>query len=200
LYVPLLVDFVGPQALLWGWAIALFALGFAVVFLYWARALLVGRPASRAARLARSGFALYAASMVIFAVMFASAGRYMDIPLPHAILPLGAVATLLCIARLQPGATARDCALSPPGNRCGRYAVWLLPLAALVCLWGEVAAMRGGEDFIALHPTVREQIPLIAGSIASNGELLSWCAANLLLGLAFWLSLRLARRVPAVAD
>lgn len=200
LYVPLLVDIVGPQARLWGWAIALFAVGFAVVFLYWARALLAGRLANRAARLARSGFALYAASMLIFAVMFASAGRYMDIPLPHAILPLAALATLLCIAWLQPGASPQRCVLSPRGNSFGRHAGWLLALAALGCVWGEVGAMRGGEDFVALHPTLAEQVPLIAGSIFANCELLSWCAANLLLGVAFWLSFRLARRAPAVAD
>jgi len=200
LYLPLLRDFVGPQARLVGWAIALFALGFALVFLRWARALLAGRPAGRAARLARTGFALYAVSMVVFAAMFATAGRYMDIPLPHAILPLGALGTLLCIARLQPGASPQRCALSPADNSFGRHAGWLLLLAALGCLWGEAGAMLGGEDFVVLHPSLREQVPLIAASILANCELLLWCAANLLLGLSFWLSVRGTRRAPAVAD
>jgi len=199
LYVPLLHDFVGPQARLVGWAIALFAVAFAVVFLRWARALLADTVAEHAARLARRGFALVAVSMIVFAAMFATAGRYMDIPLPHAILPLGALGTLLCIAWLQPGAAPRRCALSPEDNSFGRYVAWLLPLAALGCLWAEVAAMRGGEDFVALHPSLGEQVPLIAASILANRELLLWCAANLLLGAAYGLSFRTAQRSPVVA-
>jgi exo-beta-1,3-glucanase (GH17 family) len=200
LYVPLLHDVVGPLAQLWGWTIALFAVGFTFVFLRWARSLLAGAVDRRAARLARTGFALYAVSMLVFALMFATAGRYMDIPLPHAILPLGAAFTLLCVAQLQPDASPQRCALSPTGNRFGRCAGWLLPLAALGCIWGEVGAMRGGLDFVAMHPTLHEQVPLIAGSILSNCELLLWCAANLLLGAGYGWSIRVARRSPAVAE
>ena len=123
----------------------------------------------------------------------------MDIPLPHAILPLGAVGTLLVVARLQPGTASAHCALSPAGNCFGRCASWLLPLAGLVCLWGEAQAMRTGADFVALHRTLGEQIPLIARSILANRELLLWCATNVLLGAAFWVSLRLTQRVSTVA-
>jgi hypothetical protein len=137
---------------------------------------------------------------VVFAVMFVMAGRYMDIPLPHATLPLGAVGTLLVIARLQPGMASARCALSPAGNWFGRCASWLLPLAGLVCLWGEADAMRNGADFVALHQTLGEQIPLIAGSILANRELLLWCVTNLLLGAAFWVSLRLTQRIATVAE
>lgn len=199
LYLPLLHDSVGPLARLWGWAIALFAILFAVLFLRWVFALLSGGDAGRPARAARCGFALYAISAVVFAFMFATAGRYMDIPLPHAILPLGAVATLLAVARLQTGVARARCALSPAGNLLARCAPWLLPVAALACLWGEADAMRSGADFAAMHPTLGEQIPLIARSILANHELLLWCAANILLGAAFWFSLRLTRDSATVA-
>jgi len=202
LYVPLLQDFVGPQALLLGWAIALFAIGFAFGFVGWARALLAGARADRAARLARHGLVLYAVSAAVFSVMFSTSGRYMDIPLPHAILPTGALCMLLCIALLQPGLSPQRCTVTAAGSRVGRLAAWLLPLAALGCLWGEVGAMLGGADFIAKYPTLREQLPVIARSILANRELLLWCAANVLLGVSFWLSLRLLRGAPppAVAE
>jgi len=199
LYVPLLHDCVGPLARLWGWAIALFTVWFAALFLRWVAALLSGADAGRPARMARCGFSVYAISAIVFAVMFATAGRYMDIPLPHAILPLGAVATLLAIAQLQPGIARARCALSPAGSLLGRCAPWFLPLAALICLWGEANAMRTGADFAAMHPTLGEQIPLIARSILANHELLLWCAANVALGAAFWDSRRLTKGRATVA-
>jgi len=199
IYVPLLQEFVGPQARLWGWTIALFAIGFTLLFLRWARALLARSDAVRTARPARRGFALYALAMVVYALMFVIAGRYMDIPLPHAILPLGAAFTLWCIARLQPGVDAARCTLTAADDAFGRHAVWLLALAAAGCIWSEAAAMLGGADFLALHPAAREQIPLIARSILANHELLLWCAANLALAFAYWHSLRASRRAPTVA-
>jgi len=200
LYLPLLHDSVGPLARLWGSTIAVFAVLFGAAFLRWTVCLLSGIEAGCPERLARMGFALYAISAVVFAVMFATAGRYMDIPLPHAILPLGAVGTLLVVARLQPGIASARCALSPAGNWFGRCASWLLPLAGLACLWGEADAMRAGADFVALHQTLGEQIPLIARSILANHELLLWCVTNLLLGAAFWVSLRLTQRIAPVAE
>ncbi|MDX1376655.1 MAG: hypothetical protein R3357_13895, partial [Burkholderiales bacterium] len=199
LYVPLLHDFVAPQARIWGWTIALFAIGFALVFLGWARALLAGAQAPRAARLARAGFAAYAVSAAGYAVMFATAGRYMDIPWSHAVLPLAAGLTLVALAKLQPGVAPERCAVTTPGSRFGRHAPWLLGLAALVCLAGEAAAMLGGADFVARHPALQAQVPLIAASIFANHELLLWCAFNLALGFAFRLSYKAARRAPAVA-
>jgi len=121
----------------------------------------------------------------------------MDIPLPHAILPLGAAFTLWCIARLQPGVAAWRCAVTSPGGAEARYVAGLLLLAALACVWGEAAAMLGGADFVALHPTPGEQLPLVAGSVFANRELLLWCGANLLLGVAYWVSFRIAQRGQA---
>jgi len=199
IYVPLLHDAVGPLARVWGWTIALFAIAFTLLFLRWARALVAGRDAASTARPARWGFAAYALAMMVFALMLIIAGRYMDIPLPHALLPLGAAFTLWCIARLQPGIAAQRCALTAPGDAFGRRAVWLLPLAAAGCLWSEAAAMLGGADFVALHPGREAQIPLIARSILANHELLLWCAANVLLALAYAWSLRVTRRASDVA-
>lgn len=193
LYVPLLHDFVAPQARIWGWAIALFAAAFAVALLRWLRALLAGAECGRAAQLARRGFALYALAMAVFALMFASAGRYMDIPLPHAILPLGAAFTLWSIARLQPGVAPWRCAVTSPDGAGGPYVAGVLLLAALACVWGEAAAMLGGADFVAMHPTPGEQLPRVAASVFANRELLLWCGANLLLGVAYWVSFRVAR-------
>jgi len=198
-YRPLLHDSVGPLARAWGWTIALFAVAFTLLFLRWLRALLAGTDAASAARPVRCGFAAYALAMVVFALMLIIAGRYMDIPLAHAPLPLGAALTLWCVARLQPGIGAERCALTAPGDAFGRRAVWLLPLAAAGCIWSEAAAMLGGADFVARHPAPSEQIPLIVRSILANHELLLWCAANVLLALAYAWSSRVTQRAPRVA-
>lgn len=185
LYKPLLQDAVGPLALVWGWMIALFAIVFTLVCVRWTGSVLMGTKAETAARLARSGFGIYGLSVLVFALMFARAGRYIDIPVPHMLLPLGVVVMLCSIARWQPRVDTARCAVYTRCHLFNRYAVWLLCASALFCLWGEAGAMMGGADFIAMHPTRDAQVKLIAGSIMANTALLLWCAASVVLGVVF---------------
>jgi exo-beta-1,3-glucanase (GH17 family) len=169
-------------ALIWGWALALFAIFFATAMMLWLRALITAGTPSTAARFARSSYELYGIGAIIYAVMFANAGRYLDIPLPHYLLPLTAALMLLLLRRMHHTESA-SYQLATRGNLYSRFAKILLPLAALYCLWGEISAMRGGHDFGAMHPTLSEQVPLLASSLLANHELLLWCLVCLLLSL-----------------
>lgn len=185
LYKPLLQDAVGPMAVVWGYAIALFAVVFVLLLVRWSGAVMMGTRADQAERWGRSGFGVYAVAVMVFAVFFATSGRYMDIPLPHLWLPLGAAALLYAIGRWQPRADSARCAVYTQCRFFNRHAIWLLPTAALGCLWGEVGAMLGGADFISMHPTLALQAPLIARSLLANTELLVWCLASVLFVIPF---------------
>ncbi len=184
-YKLLLQQMAVPLAHAWGWLLAVFSLGFALAMLGWLRKLLQVQPVGRVAVLARGGFGAYAIGALVFAGMFATSGRYIDIPLPLFWLPLVAALALVGLRHLQAGHAIADTMVVTRCPVLNRHALWLLPLAALACVWGEVGAMLGGEDFITMHPTLAEQLPLIVASILANHQLLLWCAACVLLGLVF---------------
>lgn len=179
-YELLLLGWVNLQAQIWAWVLAAFAVLFAGNLLLWLRAEVKGTTAGLSARFARSAYGVYGIGALVFAYMFSRAGRYMDVPLPHYLLPLAGALLLFLLGGMlnKPGL-----ALFTRCNIFNRFAKVLLPLAALWCIWGEVSAMRNGQDFINQHPTLDLQIPLIAGSIAANHELLAWCLVCVLLAL-----------------
>jgi exo-beta-1,3-glucanase (GH17 family) len=184
-YKLLLQTLAEPFAHVWGGLLAGFSMAFSAASLLWVRTLLAGTPTGRAATLSRSALGLYGIGAIIFALMFSTSGRYIDIPLPLFLLPLSVVALLWYLRRQDVTRQAEDYAVF---TRCGffnRHAIWLLSLAALACIWGEAGAMLGGSDFISMHPTLGERIPLIARSILANYELLLWCLACVLLALPF---------------
>jgi hypothetical protein len=113
--------------------------------------------------------------------MFSISGRYMDIPVSLYGLPVVLAAGLWLSRRCVPEIPLRASAV----YTWNIYAKWLLPLAALVCVWGEASAMLHGEDFVTMHPTLSEQIPLIAHSLLANHQLLLWCLLCVLLALPF---------------
>ena len=174
-YKLLLQTIAEPFAVIWGWLLAGFALLFSAASLLWMRAVLKNMAVGQSAVLVRNGFSIYAIGAMVFALMFATSGRYIDIPLPQFLLPL---VVALALHVLNQSVFTR-CALFD------RHIIWLLPLAALACLWGEAGAMLGGSDFISMHPTLGERIPLLAKSILANHELLLWCLACVLLALPF---------------
>jgi len=163
-----------PFAVIWGGLLAGFSLLFSAAALLWMRAMLKNSVVGQAAAVVRKGFGLYAIGALGFALMFATSGRYIDIPLPQFLLPL---TVALALQVLHQSIFTRPL--------FDRHIVWLLPLAALACIWGEAGAMLGGSDFISMHPTLGERIPLIAKSILANHELLLWCLACVLLALPF---------------
>jgi hypothetical protein len=174
-YKLLLQTLADPIAHSWGWILAGFSVLFSMASLFWVRSVLKNVAVGRSAVFVRDGFGLYATGAIIFALMFSTSGRYIDIPLPQFLLPL-TVAVALHVLN-QSIVTRFDC--------FNRHALLLLSLAALACIWGEAGAMLGGSDFISMHPTLGERIPLIARSIMANHELLLWCAVCVLFALPF---------------
>lgn len=184
-YKLLLQTLAEPFAHLWGGLLAGFSMLFAVLSLLWIRALLAGNKTTGATVLARSSFGLYGFGAIIFAAMFSTSGRYIDIPLPQFFLPLTVALMLLVLGKQNVNRSSLDYAVFTRCRFFNRHALLLLSLAALACIWGEAGAMLGGSDFISMHPTLGERIPLIARSILANHELLLWCMACVLLALPF---------------
>ncbi|HQQ63373.1 MAG TPA: hypothetical protein PLF22_07345 [Pseudomonadales bacterium] len=192
-YKLLLQKLAEPVAHAWGYAIACCALVFAYSVLVWLRNLLTDKPPGKAACVARSGFGLYALASLCFAVMFSTSGRYIDIPLPHYWLPLCSGLALIGLQALHGRRMSLDYTVFTRCQFLNRHILWLVPLAALACIWGEAGAMLGGEDFIAMHPAMSQRIPLIAQSILANHELLLWCAVCSLQALPFYVGLQKLR-------
>lgn len=184
-YKLLLQTLAEPLAYLWGWLLAVFSLFFAAMSLIWVRALLAGAGRGRAASLVRFSFTLYGLGAIAFAVMFSTSGRYMDIPLPQFYLPLIVALMLLVIRQCDAARSAMDCSVTYKSSSLIGMIFWLLPLAAMACLWGEIKAMMRGADFIARYPTLEMQIPQLVSSILANHELLLWCVACVMLMLPF---------------
>ncbi len=180
-YRLLLQTWAEPFAHLWGYVLAGFSVLFAIGGVQWIHTLLAKQLSSDSVAWVRRGFALYALGAMGFAVMFATSGRYMDVPVPLYCLPVVLAGGLWLTRRCMPTIPASASAVFT----WNIYPKLLLPLAALACLWGEVSAMLQGEDFITMYPTLQEQVPLIAHSILANHELLLWCALCVLLALPF---------------
>lgn len=125
-------------------------------------------------------FAVYA---LVMAVALAHDGRYRDIPVPlFGILALSSLG-LAVLARIA-GAECRNALAGLTafdGGKGDRWLAWLLPVAAVDSLLGEGLALIG-EDFVKMHPTLNEQVPLILAGTISN------CQINLLAVLLLLLS------------
>lgn len=186
-YKLLLQKLAEPLAQCWGFAMAAGALVFAGSVLCWLRALLQDRKPEGFVRVARSGFGFYALASLVFAVMFSTSGRYIDIPLPHYWLPLCAGLALIGLQALHGRRMSPDYTVFTRCNFFNRHILWLAPVAALACIWGEAGAMLGGEDFVSMHPMLSQRVPLIAQSILANHELLLWCVVCSLQILPFYM-------------
>lgn len=180
-YKLLLQTLAEPFAKLWGYVLAAFSVLFALGGVQWLMALLKHKQSSASVHWVRRGFALYGLGAIGFAVMFSTAGRYMDIPLALYGLPIVLASGLWLSRRCMPEIPLSASAV----YTWSIHAKLVLPLAALACVWGEVSAMLQGEDFVTMHPSLDEQIPLIANSLLANHQLLLWCLLCVLLALPF---------------
>ena len=180
-YKLLLQTLAEPFAKLWGYVLAAFSVLFALGGVQWLMALLKHKQSSASVHWVRRGFALYGLGAIGFAVMFSTAGRYMDIPLALYSLPIILAGGLWLSRRCMPEIPLSASAV----YTWNIHAKLVLPLAALACVWGEVSAMLQGEDFVTMHPSLDEQIPLIANSLLANHQLLLWCLLCVLLALPF---------------
>jgi exo-beta-1,3-glucanase (GH17 family) len=128
--------------------------------------------------------AIFVVYALVMAVALAHDGRYRDIPLPLFSILAAVSLGMALIARLAGAECLNACAgLSAfSGIRGNRCLAWLLPLASLDSLLGEGLALIG-EDFVKMHPTLNEQVPLILAGTISN------CQINLLAVLLLLLSI-----------
>ncbi|MEZ5435843.1 MAG: hypothetical protein R3E67_04585 [Pseudomonadales bacterium] len=77
-----------PFARIWGYFLAAFSILFAIGGVQWLMALLKHKQSSTTVHWVRRGFALYGVGAMVFAVMFSTYGRYMDIPVALYGLPV----------------------------------------------------------------------------------------------------------------
>jgi exo-beta-1,3-glucanase (GH17 family) len=127
--------------------------------------------------------AVLAVYALVMAVALAHDGRYRDIPLPLFSLLAAAAIGLAVLAKMA-GAECQNAlaGLTAFGGAKGdRWLAFLLPLAALDSLLGEGLALIG-EDFVKMHPTLGEQVPLILAGTISN------CQVNFLAVLLLLIS------------
>ena len=133
--------------------------------------------------------ALYAVGWSLFLLFD---GRYRDIPEFDFCLPVGGVLVLAAIGLLR-GAPWRE-ALSFEGlfpSRHYRFTVllgWLLVATGVLSVIGEVNALAIGRDFVAAHPSLREQLPYLVKALVWNREMDLWAAMQLLWSLPFLLA------------
>lgn len=178
-YELLLLHWVSIQAQLWAGILIIYSFSFFVFSILWLK-----NRSTRLTAWVNAAFFVYILSALFFSYMFAHAGRYMDIPTAYFLLPLSIYAYSLYVKRTSPE-NALLLSISSPFNFLNRYAKWLMPIAAIYCLWGEANAMLSGQDFTVMHPTLADQIPLIGYSLLANHELLLWAITCSLLGCVF---------------
>jgi exo-beta-1,3-glucanase (GH17 family) len=142
----------------------------------------------------------YGACAVLSTFLLLVNGRYRDIPNLEFLVPcFGITAYALlrmvslplkwekafAINRLFSGAT--------PGHfrhaKRMTIALWLSVAAAPL---SEAVALALGDDFITMHPTMDERLPLLAQSLVGNPEMLVWSLMLAVMSLPFWAEWRLA--------
>jgi exo-beta-1,3-glucanase (GH17 family) len=162
-----------------------------------ARDRLAGLP-GRDAWHGRTWMALSAAYAVGWSLFLLFDGRYRDIPEFDFCLPVGGVLALAAI-NLMRGAGLRAAlsldGLFPGGApRFARWLGWALVAGAILSCLSEAVALAGGRDFIAAHPSIPAQLPLLLKGLVWNREMDLWSAMQLLWALPFLLVRKPAKR------
>lgn len=132
-------------------------------------------------------------------------GRYRDIPNLEFLVPCFGVTAYalvrMAVLRLpweQAFAVGRLFSGGEPADELDGFApakqvsigLWLSVLAAPL---SEAVALAGGDDFITMHPTLAERLPLLAHSLVANREMLVWSAMLAVMSLPFWAEWRRLR-------
>lgn len=124
----------------------------------------------------------YGVFAVVRALFFALDGRYRDLPSADFLVPVFGLAMLMLMKACRGRPHFGLAALTDGGPvtavwrpQAQRF-FWMLMLVAVLSPFGEGLAMMRGDDFIALHPTWNERLPLILAEMASNEAVLLWAA------------------------
>lgn len=182
----------------------LLAAGFAVALVVFAAGVVEravgavdGRGANGLAAWAPELFRFFSAAAALLAALIILDGRYRDIPVLPFLVPVAGVLGL-AVLRL---ATGRDSlsafsaweVFGGRPNWLTRILARALPVLAGFNLIAEGWAITG-DDFVTMHPTLGEQVPLVLTAMVSNPSVLIWSAMLLGLALPHFADLVMARR------
>ena len=141
----------------------------------------------------------YGACAVLSTVLLLVHGRYRDIPNLEFLIPCFGVLAygLLRMAHWRLGwkkafsVNQLFAGGTFPYARKMTIALWLSVLAAPL---SEAIALALGDDFITMHPTMDERLPLLVQSLVSNPEMLVWSLMLAVMSLPFLAEWRLRAR------
>ncbi|CAK0746006.1 Beta (1-6) glucans synthase [Gammaproteobacteria bacterium] len=141
------------------------------------------------------------AALFTTALLFVD-GRYRDIPTREFLVPgLGVTAYALARVRSEREAWLRAFSLPKlfPGNvRYDPISPGRTTLILLAAMWvgplSESWALSRGQDFLHLHPSWAERIPLLLYALVANTEMLGWSILLGVMAVPFLAQWRLARR------
>ena len=155
-----------------------------------------------ASRWAERLVAMYAAAAVADTLILLVMGRYRDIPNIEFLVPaLGVAAWALLrmgfyrLPWAKAFAVGRLFSDGAPGGfgPAKGMTLWLWA-SVLIAPLSEAVALAQGDDFVAMHPKLSDQLPLLLGIMVANREMLVWSAMLALLSLPFWAEWRLKGR------
>ncbi len=149
---------------------------------------------------------VYGLAAIVATLLLLVHGRYRDIPNLEFLVPCFGVAAYavvrmavlrlsweqaFAVGRLFAGGEAADELDGFAPAKQVTIGLWLSVLAAPL---SEALALAGGSDFITMHPTLAERLPLLAQSLVANREMLVWSAMLAVMSLPFWAEWRRLRR------
>ncbi len=190
-----------PKALAAAWATLLVM--FAAAAVERAVQAFDARPTTGFGRWLPTLYHLFTLAAVVLTAAIVLDGRYRDLPLLQFAVPVAGVAGLVLL-RLTAG---RDTLSALAGwelfgsrpSGLGSLAALALGLLAAANLAAEGLAIVG-DDFVAQHPTLAEQVPMVLSAMVSNPAALVWSAMMLVLALPHVADMVLVRRtVPQPA-
>jgi len=136
---------------------------------------------------------LYGASAITISALLLINGRYRDIPCLEFLVPCFGLTAYALGRKLVLGlpwgeafAIGRLFGGSLSGGMSGARGMTIaLGLAALAGPLSEMVALLQGSDFLAAHPTLAEQVPLLLHGLWVNREMDAWALMVLLMALPY---------------
>ncbi|RAU22501.1 exo-beta-1,3-glucanase [Paramagnetospirillum kuznetsovii] len=146
--------------------------------------------------------ALYGFCAISISLLLLLNGRYRDIPPMEFLAPCVGV-TVYALARMavlgldwkQAFAISKLFGGCFPGGVCptGKILAGLI-VSVVISPLSEVVALARGEDFVASHPKLSDQLPMLTGALWENREMCVWTVMVAVMGLPFLAEWLLSRR------
>ncbi|MBI5163292.1 MAG: exo-beta-1,3-glucanase [Magnetospirillum sp.] len=146
---------------------------------------------------------LFGAAAVLSTAILLINGRYRDIPNLEFLVPCVGI-TAFAAVRMVFFRLGWEKAFAVgrlfSGGRGGGFAparqmTLGLLAAAVAAPLSEAVALARGDDFITMHPALSDQLPLLAGIMWANPEMLVWSAMLVVMALPYWAEWRCQRRI-----